>query len=49
MSAIIVDIECVGIDRAADYLEPIDAPDNYKKPEAIEKYIAEMTGARLGN
>jgi len=43
MNAIIVDIECVGLDTAADYIEPIEAPSNYKNAEAIEKYIAEQT------
>jgi predicted PolB exonuclease-like 3'-5' exonuclease len=46
-NALIVDIEAVGIDRAADYLEPVEAPDNYKKPEAIEKYIAEATAKAI--
>ncbi len=43
MSAIIVDIECVGIDNAADYLEPPEAPSNYKDPQKIADYIAEAT------
>lgn len=43
MAPMIVDIECVAIDAASDFLEPIDAPDHYKKPEAIAKYIAEAT------
>lgn len=46
-NALIVDVECVGIDRAQDYLEPVEAPDNYKKPEAIEKYIAEATAKAI--
>ncbi len=43
MTPLIVDIECVAIDGAADFIEPPQAPDNYKKPEAIEKYIKEAT------
>lgn len=42
-NALIVDIECVGIDNAADYIEPPEAPSNYKNAEAIEKYVAEAT------
>lgn len=41
--SIILDIECVGIDSAADYLEPIEAPSNYKDPQKIADYIAEHT------
>ena len=36
MSALIVDIECVGIDTASDYLEPIEAPSNYKDAAKID-------------
>ena len=43
MSAIIVDIECVGIDTASDYLEPVEAPSNYKDPAKIDAYIQEAT------
>lgn len=43
MSALIVDVECVGIETASDYLEPIEAPSNYKDPAKIEAYIAEAT------
>lgn len=43
MSALIVDIECVGIDTASDYLEPIEAPSNYKDEAKIAAYIAEHT------
>lgn len=47
MTSLVIDLECVGIDTAADYLEPVEAPDNYKKPEAIEKYIAEATAKQV--
>lgn len=43
----ILDIEAVGIDTASDYLEPIEAPGNYKDPKAIEKYIAEATAKAI--
>jgi hypothetical protein len=43
MSALIVDIECVGIDTASDYLEPIEAPSNYKDAAKIDAYIKEAT------
>jgi hypothetical protein len=41
MSALIVDIECCGIDTASDYLEPVEAPSNYKDTAKIEAYIKE--------
>lgn len=47
MSALIVDIECVGIDTASDYLEPVEAPSNYKDPEKIAAYIAEATAKAI--
>lgn len=46
-NALIVDIECVGIERAADYLEPVEAPSNYKNADAIEKYVAEATAKAI--
>lgn len=47
MSAIIVDIECVGIDTASDYLEPVEAPANYKDPLKIAEYIKEATAKAI--
>lgn len=47
MSTTLVDIECVGIDTASDYLEPIEAPSNYKNAEAIERYIADATAKAI--
>ncbi len=44
---IVVDIETVAIDGAAEYLEPISAPSNYKKAEAIEDYIRNATAGVL--
>jgi hypothetical protein len=46
-NALIVDIEAVGIDRAADYLEPVEAPSNYKNEDAKAKYIAEATAKAI--
>lgn len=43
MSPLIIDLECVGIDTASDFLEPPEAPSNYKNPEAIAKFRAEAT------
>jgi hypothetical protein len=49
-NALIVDIEAVGIDRAADYLEPVEAPSNYKNEVDANraKYIAEATSRNGG-
>lgn len=47
MSTTLVDIECVGIDTASDYLEPIEAPSNYKDAVKIEAYIAEATARAI--
>lgn len=46
-NALIVDIECVGIDSAEDYIEPVEAPANYKNAEAIEKYRVEATAKAI--
>jgi 3'-5' exonuclease len=43
MSPLIVDVECVGVENAADYMEPIEAPSNYKDPLKIDAYIKEAT------
>lgn len=47
MSAIIVDIECVGIETASDYLEPVEAPSNYKDPLKIAEYIKDATAKAI--
>jgi len=47
MAPMIVDIECVGIDTASDFLEPVEAPSNYKDPAKIESYIAEATAKQI--
>jgi hypothetical protein len=39
--AIILDIETVAIDGAADLAEPVSAPANYKDPAKIAAYVAE--------
>lgn len=46
-NALIVDIECVGIDNADSYIEPVEAPSNYKSAEAIEKYRIEATAKAI--
>lgn len=43
----IVDIEAASIDGAADFLEPVSAPANYKDPAKIADYIAEAQQAAL--
>ena len=47
MTPLILDIEATGIDKAADYLEPIEAPSNYKDPQKIADYIAEATAKAI--
>lgn len=42
-SPLIVDLECVSIDQVSDYLEPVEAPSNYKDPLKIDAYIKETT------
>jgi predicted PolB exonuclease-like 3'-5' exonuclease len=44
--AIILDMETVAIPNAADYVEPVSAPANYKDPEKIAAYIAEAQQAQ---
>lgn len=38
---LIIDLETVAIDDAAQYIEPVSAPSNYKDPEKIRAYEAE--------
>jgi 3'-5' exonuclease len=40
---IIVDIETASITDAEQYLEPIEAPANYKNADAIERYVKDAT------
>jgi DNA polymerase elongation subunit (family B) len=47
MRTLILDIETCGLPQAKDWLEPLAAPANYKKPESIAEYIAEAEAARL--
>ncbi|MPZ20110.1 MAG: hypothetical protein GEV06_19665 [Luteitalea sp.] len=44
----VLDIEATGIDSAAEFMEPIEAPSNYKDPAKIAAYIAEAQQAALG-
>lgn len=39
-SPLVTDIETVAIDDAAGFLEPIEAPSNYKDPAKIAEYVA---------
>ena len=43
----VLDIETVGCADAASYVEPVQAPGNYKDPEKIAAYIKEETASRL--
>lgn len=43
MSSLIVDVEAVAIDRAEDYIEPVEAPSNYKDEAKIAAYIKDAT------
>lgn len=45
--SVILDLETVAIDSAVAYVEPVSAPANYKKPEAIAAYIAEAEKAQI--
>lgn len=43
----VFDIETAPIEDAADYVQTVSAPDNYKKPEAIAAYIADAKAKQL--
>lgn len=47
MAPLIIDIECVGIDTASDFLEPVEAPSNYKDQAKINAYIKEATAKAI--
>lgn len=47
-TALVFDCETAPIDGAADFVEPVSAPSNYVKPEAIEKYVQKETAAQVG-
>lgn len=44
---IVFDIETAPLAEAVDYLEPADAPSNYKDPIKIAAYVAEKNAANL--
>jgi predicted PolB exonuclease-like 3'-5' exonuclease len=46
--SLVFDIETYPIDGAKDFLEPVSAPSNYTKPEAIEGYVKKATAEQLG-
>lgn len=43
----VLDIETCGLPDAADYLEPVSPPANYKKEEAIAAYVAEKRAEQI--
>ncbi len=45
---IVVDLETVAIDGAAEYLSPPEAPANYTKPESIAAYVKTATEKAVG-
>jgi predicted PolB exonuclease-like 3'-5' exonuclease len=46
--SLVFDIETYPIDGAKEYLEPVSAPSNYSKPEAIKGYVEKATAEQLG-
>ena len=44
---LVFDTEAAPILNAADYLEPVSAPSNYTKPEAIANYVAKAEAEQL--
>lgn len=44
----VFDIETVSIGGAAEFIEPVSAPSNYKDPAKIADYIAEKTAEQVG-
>jgi predicted PolB exonuclease-like 3'-5' exonuclease len=44
---VIFDIETAPIDGAADYLEPVSAPANYKDPDAIARYVKDAAAKEV--
>jgi len=48
MRSTILDIECIALPEAAEYIEAPSAPSNYKDPQKIADYIAEKTAQELG-
>lgn len=45
--ALVLDLETVAIDAAADYLEPVEAPSNYVNQPAIDAYVRKATTKAL--
>lgn len=45
---LVFDIETAPLDEAKDYIEPAEAPANYKDPEKIAAYVKEKTAESLG-
>lgn len=47
MSPIVIDVESIGIEDVSTYLEPVKAPDNYKRPEAIAAYESDERAKQI--
>ena len=45
---LVFDIETAPLPDAAEYVEPVSAPSNYKDPAKIADYIAEKTAEQVG-
>lgn len=46
-AAMVFDLETLPIESAADFMEPVEAPENYKDPIKIRAFIAEHTPKKL--
>src|SRR4030095_6979078 len=44
---VVIDIECVASPQAAEVLDPVRAPGNYKDPVKIAQYVADEFEARV--
>lgn len=45
---LVFDIETAPVDGAAEFLEPVTAPSNYKNPDVIASYVADKTAEAVG-
>lgn len=46
--SLVFDVETYPIDGVTDFLEPVSAPSNYVKPEAIANYVQKETANQVG-
>lgn len=44
---LVFDVETIARDDASDYLDPVEAPGNYKNQEAIDRYISEARARQI--